>query len=82
MASCYHCGKNGSSLHRRNVTTGSSKGTYYGKSVSFSSRTYNGLRTLCEDCAFSHDKGIIRRGIISRWIIVAILSYIIIRYKF
>jgi hypothetical protein len=81
MASCYHCGKNGSQ-HRRNVTTGGSKGTYYGKSISFSSRTYNGLRTLCENCAFSHDKGIITSGIIGRWIIVAILIYIIIRYKF
>ena len=81
MASCYHCGKNGSQ-HRRNVTTGSSNGTYYGKSISFSSRTYNGLRTLCEDCAFNHDKGIITSGIVGRWIIVAILSYIVIRYKF
>ena len=55
--------------------------TYYGKSTSFSSRTYYGLRTLCEDCASSHNRGIIISGIIGRLIIVAILGYVIFRYK-
>ena len=81
MASCYHCGQNGSQ-HRRNVTTGGSNGTYYGrKSISFSTRTYNGLRTLCAECAFSVDKGNIKSGILGRWIIVCILVFIIIKYK-
>ncbi|EKT3967370.1 hypothetical protein NTJ12_002458 [Flavobacterium psychrophilum] len=80
MASCYHCGQNGSS-HRRNVTTGGSNGTYYGKSVSFSSRTYNGLRTLCANCAYDVDKGNIRSGIIGRYIIICILVFIIFKFK-
>ena len=80
MASCYHCGQNGSQ-YRRNVTTGGSNGTYYGKNISFSTRTYNGLRTLCAQCAFNVDKGNIKSGILGRWIIVCILVFLIIKYK-
>jgi hypothetical protein len=81
MASCYHCGQYGSQ-HRRNVNTGGSRGTHYGKSISFSTRTYNGLRTLCAECAFSLDKGNIKSGIFGRWIIVCILVFCIIKFKF
>ena len=82
MASCYHCGQNGSS-HRRNVNTGGTNGTYYGKkSVSFSTRTYNGLRTLCASCAYDVDKANIRSGIIKRWIIICILIFVIFKVNF
>lgn len=81
MASCYHCGRSGSS-HRRTVGTGRSFGTYYGKNVSYSTRNYYGTRSLCEKCAFDNDKAIIKSGIIGRWIITLILSFLIIHYKF
>ena len=81
MASCYNCGVNGSDF-RRTVNTGSSFGTYYGKRTSYSTRNYYSKRTLCEECAFQHDKGIINSGIIGRWICAIILIFLIIHYKF
>jgi hypothetical protein len=56
MASCYHCGRSGAS-YRRTVTTGYSTGSWTSKrSYGSSSRTYQGLRSLCEDCAAQVDK--------------------------
>jgi hypothetical protein len=55
MASCYHCGRNGAS-YRRKVQTGQSQTSWTSKkSYGSSSRTYYGLRTVCEDCAISID---------------------------
>ena len=82
MADCYHCGQTGSS-YRRNVTTGGSKGTYYGrKSITFSTRTYNGLRSLCANCAYNVDKSNIKSGIIGRYLILCIIVFLILIYKF
>jgi len=80
MASCYICGQNGSN-YRRTVITGYSTGSYHGKTTSHSSRTYYGIRTLCENCAFNHDKRKIVKGIILRWVIVIILVIFIFNKK-
>lgn len=56
MANCYCCGRSGANF-RRNVTTGSSFGSWgSSRSVGSSSRTYYGLRTVCEFCAFKIDR--------------------------
>lgn len=56
MASCYHCGTGGAS-YRRNVNTGTSFGSWVSKrSYGSSSRSYYGLRSLCENCAARVDK--------------------------
>lgn len=56
MANCYHCGIGGSS-YRRYVHTGNSFGNWVSKrSYGSSSRSYYGLRTLCENCAARVDK--------------------------
>lgn len=82
MASCYHCGRSGAS-YRRNVITGQSNTSYYGKrSTSYSRRTHSGLRTVCENCAFNIDKKRLIIKIVSRWILLIILVWLIIHYKF
>ncbi len=56
MANCYCCGRSGANF-RRNVSTGSSFGSWgSSRSVGSSSRTYYGLRTVCEPCAARIDK--------------------------
>jgi hypothetical protein len=82
MASCYHCGRGGAD-YRRNVVTGRSNTTYYGKrSTSFSTRTNSGLRTVCENCAFDIDKGRLVSSIIGLWILNIVLAGLIIYFKF
>lgn len=82
MATCYLCGRAGADF-RRTVETGRSHGYYYGKrSTSYSTRTYTGLRTVCEDCAFDIDKGRLMASIAGRWIIAIILTILIVYYKF
>lgn len=73
MASCYQCGRSGAS-YRRDVVTGRSNTTYYGKrSTSYSTRTNTGLRTVCEDCAFSIDKSRLILSIIGLWVATIVL---------
>lgn len=56
MASCYKCGVSGAS-NRRTVSTGFSIGNWVSKrSYGASTRSYFGLRTVCDDCAASIDK--------------------------
>lgn len=82
MASCYHCGRSGAD-YRRNVVTGQSRSTYYGKrSTSYSTRTNTGLRTVCEDCAFSIDKARLIQSIAGLWLLALVLVGLIIHYKF
>lgn len=81
MAACYNCGLSGAS-YRRVVNTGYSIGSYSGKRTSYSTRSYYGKRSLCEDCAYSHDRSGIIAGIVLRWIVVIILTYLIYHYKF
>ena len=82
MAACYHCARPGADF-RRNVVTGQSRGTYYGKrSTSFSTRTNTGLRTVCEGCAFSIDKGRLIQSIVGLWILTIVLVGLIIHFKF
>jgi hypothetical protein len=82
MASCYHCGRAGADF-RRNVVTGRSQSTYYGKqSTTYSTRTNTGLRTVCEDCAFAIDKARLVQRIIGLWLVTIVLAGLIIYYKF
>ncbi len=81
MVSCYKCGESGAN-YRRNVVTGTSSGTYYGKRTSYSSRTYRGTRSLCEECAFQLDRANIISVIVICWITALILIYLIVRFKF
>ena len=82
MASCYHCGRGGVD-YRRNVVTGRSNSTYYGKrSTSYSTRTNTGLRSVCESCAFDIDKGRLVRNIVALWFLNVILISLIIYFKF
>lgn len=82
MASCYQCGCGGAD-YRRSVVTGQSRSTYYGKrSTTYSTRTNTGLRTVCEDCAFSIDKGRLVGSIVGLWILAIVLVGLIIHYKF
>lgn len=56
--SCYLCGCEfpAHQAYRREVNTGNSSRTYYGRrGVSFSSGKSSGLRTLCPSCGRSHD---------------------------
>lgn len=59
MAECYHCGAyipKGQS-HRREVGTGRSDRTHYGKNrVSYSNETRKGIRSLCANCAYAQDE--------------------------
>ena len=82
MASCYHCARQGAD-YRRNVVTGRSRGTYYGKkNTSFSTRTNSGLRSVCEDCAFSIDKSRLIQSVTIIWILAVIMIGLILYYKF
>jgi hypothetical protein len=56
MANCYHCASKGAS-YRRYVNSGYSYGGWVSnRSHGTSSRSYYGLRTLCESCAARVDK--------------------------
>jgi hypothetical protein len=81
MASCYQCGQNGAE-YRRTVVKGKSNGTYYGKRTTYSTRTYSGMRTVCEDCAFAIDKARLILNIIGLWIISLALIWLIVKFKF
>ena len=77
MASCYLCGDRNAD-YRRNVSTGSSYGAYYGrKSVSSSTRVYFGTRSVCEDCASRVDLGRARGRLIGAIVIGIILIVIL-----
>lgn len=82
MASCYQCGRSGAD-YRRNVVTGRSNTTYFGKrSTSYSTRTNTGLRTVCESCAFNIDKGHLIGRILGLWLLNIVLVILIIHFKF
>jgi hypothetical protein len=79
MASCYLCGDRNAD-YRRNVNTGSSYGTYYGKrSTSSSTRVYFGIRSVCEDCASRVDLGRARLRLIGA-IALAVLLIVILTW--
>lgn len=50
MASCYNCGASPAD-YRREVYTGSSRRTNYGRSVTFGSSKHYGKRSVCYSCA-------------------------------
>lgn len=82
MASCYQCGRAGAD-YRRTVVTGRSNTTYLGKrSISYSSRTNTGLRTVCESCAYSVDRGRLIGSIVGLWILNIVVAGLIIHFKF
>jgi hypothetical protein len=55
MANCYQCGRSGAT-YRRAVYTGSSSGGWVStRSSGSSSRSYSGVRSLCESCAARND---------------------------
>lgn len=82
MASCYHCGIGGS-FYRREVITGRSTTSYYGKnSSSRSTRTSHGLRSLCENCAYKLDRSNLIGNIVLFWFINVCLIIAIIYFKF
>ena len=81
MASCYHCGCSGAT-YRRNVVTGSSSGTYYGKRTSYSNRTYTGLRSLCADCALNVDKSRLRQKIFGKYFIIVLIIIATFYFKY
>jgi len=56
MATCYRCGAPNAN-YRRTTYTGYSTGSWWSKrSYGAGSRTYYGLRSVCEDCAKSIDR--------------------------
>jgi hypothetical protein len=77
MAECYTCGANvpKGQGYRREVYTGHSTGTYYGRRLSMSSRTRYGMHTLCESCAVRFDK---RRTSRALWAVGIVLALILI----
>jgi len=55
MATCYRCGAPNAN-HRRTTYTGSSTGSWWSKrSYGSGSRTYYGVRSVCQDCANAID---------------------------
>lgn len=77
-ASCYNCGQPGAN-YRRAVQTGYAR-TYYFNSRhnTASKRTYFGVRSLCEGCAYSRDKRKAVRFLMIQILILAILTYFLI----
>ena len=56
MATCYCCGRSGAN-RRRSVSTGSSHGSWSGtRSFGSSSRSYYGVRTVCNVCSDRIDR--------------------------
>lgn len=79
MANCYNCGNSGAT-YRREVYTGSSTGNWVSnRSYGSSSRSYSGLRSLCERCAANHDKSKQKRLTIFFGIIGLVLMYFILK---
>ena len=79
MAACYHCGAGGAN-YRRNVSTGSSFGTFVSKrSYGSSSRTYYGLRTVCESCAADVDRQNLIGRIITLSIVIIVMLYFLMK---
>ena len=80
MASCYYCGKPKSD-YRRNVSTGYSIGSWVSKrNFGSSSRTYYGLRTVCENCAADIDKARAIKTVFFLFLLsLGLIYYIIIR---
>lgn len=74
MASCYKCGQL-DSYHRREVQTGRASSTYSGRYTSTRNTTYYGIRSLCEDCAYSFDRGKARRFVFLQLLILGMLAY-------
>lgn len=58
MASCYICGQyiGRNEGYRRRIKTGDSLGFSFGRRIVPSTRTYYGVRTLCQNCATESDK--------------------------
>ncbi|MBT1685128.1 SH3 domain-containing protein [Dawidia soli] len=57
MATCYRCGVPNAN-YRRTTYTGYSSGTWWSKrSYGAGSRTYYGVRSVCQDCARTIDRG-------------------------
>ncbi|MBB6130147.1 hypothetical protein HDF22_004286 [Mucilaginibacter lappiensis] len=77
-ASCYKCGQNGAN-YRRTVQTGYAQTYYYNsKRNTSSTRTYFGVRSICEGCAYSHDKSKAIRFLLIQILILVGLTYLLI----
>lgn len=59
MAHCNSCGKYISpkeNIYKRQLFSGSSSNTYYGKRVTFSTRRNYSMQVVCYDCAMEIDQ--------------------------
>jgi uncharacterized protein YgiM (DUF1202 family) len=73
MATCYRCGASGAN-YRRTTYTGFSTGSWSSKrSYGSSSRTYYGVRSVCQNCAKSIDTW--NRIKLIFWAVVIIIAF-------
>ena len=59
MAHCNACGRYVApteSFHKRQLYSGTSNSTYYGKRISFGTRKHYSMQSVCSDCAIRFDK--------------------------
>lgn len=77
---CYICGQHipRNQGYRRYVNTGRSTGVSFGKRITPSVRSYEGVRTLCLYCAKNHDEQSRKSKIISWIFFIGIIFFILI----
>lgn len=73
MATCHICGAPNANYRRTTYTGSSSSSWGSGRSFGSGSRTYYGVRSVCQDCAKSIDSSRIIKQIF--WIVIVVIAF-------